>query len=222
MDKEGPKNEVRRMDSGSWYWVSKAVIQKYASRVGFLPIAVYHFLASMTDENQSCYPSQQYIAEKLGCSRSSVSRAINKLCTNRLIAVTLKGKNNYAYRLLEVRSCNAAHRMSHGCNQDVAPVDTNNTTLTRINNNTFVSVSSKKLLNGRPPETKEELLASDMAEMLDDQRNIRQYLSYARKYPESVLREFLSQAQQTPSHRIRKSRAALFAYLVKQYDQQTS
>ena len=222
MDKESPRNEVRRMDSGSWYWVSKAVIQKYASKVGFLPIAVYHFLASMTDENQSCYPSQKYIAEKLGCSRSSVSRAINKLCTNRLIAVTLERKNNYAYRLLEVRNCTDANKMSHGCNQDVAPVDTNNTTLTRINNNTFVGVSPKKPLNGRRQISREELLASDIAEMLDDQRNFRRYLSYARRYPESVLREFLSQALQTPSHRIRKSRAALFAYLVKQYDQQTS
>jgi DNA-binding transcriptional MocR family regulator len=222
MDKEGPRNEVRRMDSGSWYWVSKAVIQKYASKVGFLPIAVYHFLASMTDENQSCYPSQRYIAERLGCSRSSVSRAIKKLKVLKFIALTRGINGNYTYRLLDTKNCTDANKMSHECNQDVAPVDTNNTTLTRISNNTFVGVSSKKLLNGRPPETKEELLALNIAEMLDDQRSIGQYLSYARKYPESVLREFLSQAQQTPSHIIRKSRAALFAYLVKQYDQQTS
>jgi DNA-binding Lrp family transcriptional regulator len=222
MDKEGPRNEVRRMDSGSWYWVSKAVIQKYASKIGFLPIAAYHFLASMTDENQSCYPSQRYIAERLGCSRSSVSRAIKKLKVLKFIALTRGVNGNYTYRLLDTKYCTDTNKMSHGCKQDVAPVDTNNTTLTRISNNTFVGVSSKKLLNGRRPETREELLASDIGEMLDDQRNIRQYLSYARKYPESVLREFLSQAQQTPSHRIRKSRAALFAYLVKQYDQQTS
>jgi len=222
MDKREPKNEVRRMDSGSWYWVSKAVIQKHASKVGFLPIAVYHFLASMTDENQSCYPSQQYMAERLGCSRSSVSRAIKKLKVMKFIALTREVNGNYSYRLLDIENCTDANKMSHECNQDVASVDTNNTTLTRISNNTFVGVSSKKLLNGRRPETREELLASDIAEMLDDQRNIRQHLSYAHKYPESVLREFLSQAQQTPLHRIKKSRAALFAYLVKQYDQQTS
>jgi DNA-binding Lrp family transcriptional regulator len=222
MDKGELKNEVRRMDSGSWYWVSKAVIQKHASKVGFLPIAVYHFLASMTDENQSCYPSQRYIAERLGCSRSSVSRAIKKLKVLKFIALTRGVNGNYTYRLLNTNNCTDANKMSHRCNQDVAPVDTNNNQLTRINNNTFVCVKTNKHVSGRRPETREELLASDMAEMLDARQNIRQYLSYARKYPESVLREFLSQAQQTPSHRIRKSRAALFAYLVKQYDQQTS
>jgi DNA-binding Lrp family transcriptional regulator len=162
------------------------------------------------------------MAERLGCSRSSVSRAIKKLKVLKFIALTREVNGNYSYRLLDTRNCTDANKMSHVCDQDVAPVDTNNTTLTRNNNNTFVGVSSKKLLNGRRPETKEELLASDIAEMLDDQRNIRQYLSYARRYPESVLREFLSQVQQTPLHRIKKSRAALFAYLVKQYGQQTS
>jgi len=222
MDQREVNSKIRRMDSGSWYWVSKAVIQKYASKVGFLPIAVYHFLASMTDENQSCYPSQRYIAERLGCSRSSVSRAIKKLKVLKFIALTREVNGNYSYRLLDIENCTDANKMSHGCNQTVAPVDTNNTTLTRNNNNTFVSVSSKKPLNGRQLISREELLASDIAEKLDDRQSIRQYLSYAHKYPESVLREFLSQALQTPSHRIRKSRAALFAYLVKQYDQQTS
>jgi DNA-binding MarR family transcriptional regulator len=215
-------DEIRTIDAGGWYWVSKAVIQEYAPKVGFLPLCIYHLLASMVDESQSCYPSQKYIAQKLGCSRSSVSRAIKILVKHDLVRLTRGANSHGVYQLLRVRSCSNATRMSHHCNSDVAQVDTNNTKLTRINNNTFVGVSLKKPFNESRLTTKERLLASDIAETLNDQRNIKRYFSYACIYPEIVLRELLSQVKQIPSHSIKKSRAALFAYLVKHYEQNTA
>ena len=56
---------TRSMEHGGWYWVDKAVIRKYSGNVGFLALAVYHLLASMTDESQTCYPSQKYGADRL-------------------------------------------------------------------------------------------------------------------------------------------------------------
>jgi biotin operon repressor len=222
MDNGGAKSGIRRMDSGSWYWISKEIIQNFVRETGFLAMCVYHFLASMVDENQRCYPSQQYIAKHLGCSRAAVNVAIGRLKRIGLLDANKAGGKYCSYQLLETKCQPEKTHVSTTINKEVNRSDTNNNQLTRNNNNTFVCVETDKHANEQRPVTKEELLASDISETLEDQRNIRQYLFYARRYPESVLREFLSQAKQTPSHRIKKSRAALFAYLVKQYDQQTS
>ena len=210
------------MDSGSWYWVTKEIIQKRTGETGFLAICVYHFLASMVDEAQSCYPSQQYIATHIGCSRAAVNSAIRRLREAGLIAVDKEGKRCYSYLLLDARCQGEKTEVSTTVNLDVNGTDTNNNHITRINNDTIVCVKENEHLKEKRPETKKEMLASEIAEKLDDRRNIRQYFSYTRRYPELVLREFLSQALQTPSHKIKKSRAALFVYLVKIYDQQTS
>ena len=222
MDSDNSRIEVRRMDAGSWYWVSEKIIQEQVGETGFLAMCVYHFLASMVDETQSCYPSQQYIAKHLGCSRSAVNMAIKRLREAGLIAVHKVGKSCHSYLLLDARCQGEKTEVSTRVNRGVNGSDTNNNQLTRINNNTIVCVKENEHENGQRPETRKELFASEIAEKLDDRRNIRQYFSYTRRYPEIVLREFLSQALQTPLHRIKKSRAALFVYLVKIYDQQTS
>jgi biotin operon repressor len=226
MSETTPQNDIRKMDDGGWYWISKPVIQAYVPKVGFLPMCVYHLLASMADESQSCYPSQQYIAGKLGCCRSSVSRALRKLKDQGLIKSTGKGRDHSVYQLLKVRSCTGATQMSHPRNSDDAPVDTNNTTLTRTNNNNVVSVNNSDRRTHSPdefkPQTKEELLALDIAVTLGDGRNPQKYLHYAKRYTESLLREVLSQVKQTPDEKIKKSRVALFVYLVNHYAKRTA
>ena len=221
MNETAPQSGIRKMDDGGWYWISKPVIQEYVPKVGFLSMCVYHLLASMADESQSCYPSQQYIAEKLGCCRSSVSRAVRKLKDQGLVRSTEKGRDHSVYQLLRVRSCTGATQMSHPRNSDDAPVDTNNTTLTRTNNNDVVSIKNSDQRTDSPnefkPKTKEEILALDIAETLNDERNPQKYLHYAKRYTEPLLREVLSQVRQTPEERIKKSRVALFVYLVNHY-----
>lgn len=216
---------VRAIKDGDWYWVSKRVIQEYGARVGFLPLGVYHFLACMADENQSCYPSQKYIAERLGCSRSSISRAVKLLEKHGLVKVTKGARYHSVYQLLHIKSCSGEIEMSQGRNRSVPPVDINNTTLTRINNDNVTEV--KKPVNhdfrkNFKPKTREELLAFDLMNSLDDYQSFPLYLSYARKYPESFLREMLSKVNQTPTQRIKKSRGALFNFLVRHHAERNS
>ena len=91
---------LRSMKHGEWYWVDKVIIQKYSKEVGRLPVLVYQLLASMADQNQTCYPSQGYIAEKLACSRWSVNKAVKKLRERGLIACAKAvGKGNTYYLL---------------------------------------------------------------------------------------------------------------------------
>ena len=70
--------------------------------------------------------------------------------------------------------------------------------------------------------TREELLARDLAAGLDDEENLRFYLSVCRKYPEEFLRKTYSQVKQIPEKKIKKSRGALFNYLVQKYDKKNS
>ncbi len=226
MNESTPRNDIRKMEHGGWFWISKLVIQEYVPKIGFLSMCVYNLLASMADESQCCYPSQQYIAEKLGCCRSSVSRAVRKLKERELIRSAGKGRDHSVYQLLKVRSCTSATQVSHPRNSDDAPVDTNNTTLTRTNNNNVVSVKNNDnrtpSSNEFKPQTKEELLALDIAVALDDERNPRKYLHYAKRYTESLIREVLSQVDQTPEEKIKKSRVALFVFLINHYAKRTT
>lgn len=202
--------KIRNMKAGGWYWISKAVIQEYMITISFSAFTVYNFLASMADEHQSCFPSQQFISRHLGCSRATVNRAIKVLEKEKLILVEKGNTHHCTYRLLHIDSNNNDTQMLHRRNLPVQNGDTNNTNKQELHNNTVVSVS--KLL--QPLKSREELLASDIAELLGDQSNDKVYLSYAYKYPESFLRMVLSEVKQTPLHKIKKSRAALFQYLL--------
>ena len=70
--------------------------------------------------------------------------------------------------------------------------------------------------------TKEELLAKDLAEGLDDKTNFGFYLSVSRKYPEGFLRKIYSQVKDIPRNKIKKSKGALFNYLIQKYDKDDS
>lgn len=65
------------------------------------------------------------------------------------------------------------------------------------------------------PTTKEELLALDLARGLNDIKNLNFYLSISKKYPEELLRKLCSQVKEFPKDKIKKSRGALFTYLLK-------
>ncbi|MCX6168684.1 MAG: helix-turn-helix domain-containing protein [Ignavibacteriales bacterium] len=196
----------RTMYAGEWYWVAKGVIWKYPSLVGFSALAVYFFLASMADERQSCFPSQKYIADHLGCSRATVNRAIQKLTMHKLIALEKKDRMHNRYYLLHVERCTKGIQMSHKRNSPVLKVDTNNTNQQEINNNTIAQAKKK------------ELLAQEIAEILNDQENRKTYLQFANRYPEEFLRKIAAEVKLTPFHKIKKSRCALFTYLIRHYE----
>jgi len=67
------------------------------------------------------------------------------------------------------------------------------------------------------PRSKKELLALDTAKALGDLKNLGLYLSYCRKYPEDLIRKTLGIVKELPIERIRKSRGALFNYLVQKH-----
>ena len=219
------KIEIRDLRNGDWYWVHKAVIREYAPKVGAIGIVVYNFLASLADSSQVCFPSQRYIAEHLGYSRSYVNETIKLLEKNGLIRIEKKGRYHRIYHLLKLRCQPGRTQVSTIANSGVNQSDTNDNKLTRIINN----IDSKNLLGSNfktfknfKPKSREELLALDLAKALKDRKGLPLYLSYSKRYPESFLRKVLGEVKEIPDRKIKKSRGALFNYLIQKYVQKAS
>jgi hypothetical protein len=66
-------------------------------------------------------------------------------------------------------------------------------------------------------KSKQELLAFEIARSLGDTRSSELYLSFAQTYPEHLLRAILAEVLSVPLVKIRKSRGALFTFLVRKY-----
>jgi hypothetical protein len=66
-------------------------------------------------------------------------------------------------------------------------------------------------------QARQELLAWDLATALDDPAGIRFYRCCARRYPEAQLRRILAGVMEIPPEKIRRSRAALFNFLIQKH-----
>jgi len=68
----------------------------------------------------------------------------------------------------------------------------------------------------------ENKLAVELAETLNDRESLQAYIGMTHKYSESFLRKILTKVLTIPQNKIRKTRGALFTFLVKQhYDNST-
>lgn len=66
-------------------------------------------------------------------------------------------------------------------------------------------------------EPHEIKLANEIAETLKDRDSIALFLQFARKYQESFLRGIVTKVMSLDEKQIRKSRGALFTFLVNQH-----
>ena len=66
-------------------------------------------------------------------------------------------------------------------------------------------------------EPHEVRLANEIAETLKDRNSVALFLNYTRKYKEEFLREILARVMSLDETKIRKSRGALFTFLVNQH-----
>lgn len=64
--------------------------------------------------------------------------------------------------------------------------------------------------------SKEERLAREIADALDDNDSLTVHIDFVQKYSEAFLRKTLQRVLSIPEAQIRKTRGALFTYLVTQ------
>ena len=67
-------------------------------------------------------------------------------------------------------------------------------------------------------QTKEEKLAEELADTLSDQESLPFYRDLVERYSESFLRTKLKKVMSIPEKQIRKTRGALFTYLIMQHE----
>jgi len=222
--KKDEEIEIRSIKRGKWYWIDKSILKNYASELKSSGLAVYNVLAYFANsKSQSCFPTQKTMADLIGLSRRTVSRKIRLLKEKELIAVKrLNGR--FKYFLLFPKE-SKDHR---GCDKKDISVETRGNTnknyRIRINNNVnedkkFLNLNTFKKIK---PKTREELLALDLAKGLNDRKSFPFYLTVARQYPEQLLRKLLGEVKEIPPEKLKKSRAALFNFLLKQYAEETS
>lgn len=65
--------------------------------------------------------------------------------------------------------------------------------------------------------SKEEKLAREIADVLNDTESLTVHIGFVEKYSEAFLRKTLQKVLSIPENQIRKTRGALFTYLVKQH-----
>ncbi|MBI2842111.1 MAG: helix-turn-helix domain-containing protein [Armatimonadetes bacterium] len=225
---QSDEHAVRNLRDGNWYWIDRALIQHYVPKIGAIGVAVYNYLASLTGPAQSCFPSQKRIATVFGCSRATVNRAIKALKDHKLISVDRRGAGHpHVYRLLRLRCISGGTSLSHQRDPSVTPADTNNNHRSIVTTKSTEEAEMHMTGNAvaQPvfrPRTREDLLAVDLSEALNDKGNLSIYRLYANAYPERLLRRAVGEAKELPRSRIRTSRAALFKHLVKVYARESN
>ena len=73
--------------------------------------------------------------------------------------------------------------------------------------------------NYQPQEIR---LANEIADALDDRGSLHLFLNFAQKYKEEHLRKILEKVLSVPEQKIKKTRGALFTFLVIQHAQNHS
>ena len=65
-------------------------------------------------------------------------------------------------------------------------------------------------------KTNEKTLAYELARALNDMESLPVYIGFTEKYQEAFLRRMLQKVMSLPDEKIKRTRGALFTYLIKQ------
>lgn len=219
------KIPTRNLKEAEWYWIEKAILSHYGKSLKPSGIAVYNGLAFFANtETGTCFPSHEVLAELVCIGKRTVRRKLKQLAALGLIKAE-KRKGSSLYHLLKP-SPFMSPREDKKDPAERTPGPLNNNYRTRINKHNIDSKKSRKFgfspHKEFKPKTREEVLALDLAQGLDDLKGLPLYLSYSRKFPEALLRRTLSEVKAMPAKQIKKSRGALFNYLIQKHAKETS
>jgi len=132
MNNEEREKEIRSLGDRNWYWVSKPVINQYGRILRSSGIGVYNVLASYANyKSQTCFPTQQVIADRIGLSRRTVNRKIRILKDLKLVRVR-RTRGRCIYFLLKPDAPNGIQVRDKRDTRDETPGNTNNNKYIKI------------------------------------------------------------------------------------------
>ncbi len=178
-------------------------------------------------EQHTVRKSLSELADLSGLSQSTVFKAVGRLC--RKGHISYKAGDNQ-HRLSEFKIGKPIARLRFGLpkkrsNEAENPLRkarekrcyAENEKGAPISNRDFYNLDIEASKGGFKPEGKEEVLAREIAHTFNDMEGIGLYLDYCRRYPESIIRRAYGEVKELPDSAIRRSRGALFNYLVQKY-----
>lgn len=160
-------------------------------------IRIYLVLLSQSDSDDRNHPMRSLgLAKELGVGFKTINRALKRLERLGLIS-RWPTKNNYIASRIQIRYPGKEKEQAAG-----------STAVPRIGQ---LEVPSPDI------QARRDLLIQDIGRILGDFGNLSLYRALCRIYTEPAIRQALSEVRQTPDSQIKKSKTALFLYLLKKH-----
>lgn len=195
-----------------WITLPRSLVKDLGPIIGPLGLAVYSLLAAHADKDYYSKLNYRKISRKLGCTNAEAVRTLHHLEDMQLIKSEPDSTRKMTYRLLWIppwKNLGKTERNSPDCYRFALSInkifDDDIDGLIRI---------VKTNMNHKSPQ---EQLAYELAEAMNDMDALPLYISYAHEFPEEKLREIAVKVRAIPENKIRKTRGALFNFLVQQY-----
>jgi len=206
--------KTKKEDSESrWFSMPKALIREYGSALGIHCIAVYCLLAAYADMEFISKLNYHKVSQKLGCTNAEAVRALHKLEDLHLIKSEPDNSKTMSYRLLWIPTWGKlGEKMAETPSPYRIELSFNNKY-----DNDIEGFIRRIIFKQRMNQSEETQLAYELAEALNDKEAIQMYISYVHRFPEGLLREMLIKVLSIPENKIRKTRGALFNYLIQQH-----
>jgi DNA-binding Lrp family transcriptional regulator len=106
MEVQNQKIEIRSIEDGNWYWISRKVLEGFASKIGAIGLALYSAYASYAGNKGVAFPSQRTLAGRLGISVKTIIKYNKKLQENGLIKIEKRKGRSNLITLLKVEDMN--------------------------------------------------------------------------------------------------------------------
>lgn len=212
-DYEEMRKSKKKDIESRWFTMPKALFRFHSSQLGIRGIAVYCLLAAYADSEFRSKLNFHKISQKLGCTNSEAVRALHLLEELHLIRSVPEYSRTKSYRLLwapnwgkvwgKVLEKSSPYRIEYSIN-NIYDDD--------------IEGPIRRIIYKKPMNLNEETqFAYELAEALNDKEAIQMYLSYVHRFSEALLREVLTKVLSIPENKIRKTRGALFNYLMQQH-----
>ncbi len=171
------------------------------------------------------------ISQEMGVKKKTIIKWMNKLKHGQYIQTHRESHAQVIHIKDWKHFCECPNQGTHSAVSTTNRVDSEQKNDDDVNNVNNIYLNNVKYVNDNHlkskfmdysfkrrkfiPQTKEELLALDIAQGLDDLKSLKAYISLCNRCPEPILRRIFEEVKEIPSKKIKRSRGALFTYLIK-------
>jgi len=220
------KSSKKKGNENRWFSMPTALFRKSSLILGANGLAIYSLLAAYADENFRSRLEYHKISRKLGCTKLEAIMALHELENLHLINAQPQNSRTKSYQLLWIPPWGKTCGKSWGKNEQKSakktrPYRFEYSIKYKIVNDIDGAVN-KLSFNNNMNQTDQTQFAYELAEALNDQEAIQMYIAYVNRFPEPLLREILVKVLSVPDYKIRKTRGALFNYLIQHHAHKTN